>query len=127
MTEEKLLDNSSELETWAYVEIIGHHQVAGRVSERKVGVQVMLQIDIPDKENGFHHTEIYSPSSIFSIKPTTEAWCRSFNMRRVNYPVLPYIPEERNSRMLKIDDHENENTDDHEYNEAGVSMADYGN
>ena len=92
-SENVLIDNSQEtLETWAYIEIMGHNRIAGRVSERKIGVSVILQVDVPkpDKE-GFSHTELYSPSSIFSIKPTTEEWCRKFIKTRVDYPVLPYV------------------------------------
>lgn len=80
------------IETWAYVEIMGHSRVAGRVSERKIGVAVMLQVDVPKPDEGFSHTELYSPASIFSIKPTTEQWCRGFVKSRVSYDVLPYIP-----------------------------------
>lgn len=88
-----LIDKSEEhIETWAYVEIMGHSKVAGRISERKVGINVMLQIDVPKPDEGFSHSVIYSPSSIFSIQPTTEEWCRKWVKARIEYPVLPYIP-----------------------------------
>ena len=87
--------NQETLETWAYIEIMGHSRIAGRVSERKMGTQIMLQVDVPKSDEGFSHTEIFSPSAIFSIKPTTEQWCRKFIKVNVNYAVLPYIPPER--------------------------------
>ncbi len=90
------IDKSQEtLETWAYIEIMGHSRIAGRVSERKMGTQIMLQVDVPLNEKEFSHTELFSPSAIFSIKPTTEDWCRKFVKARINYDVLPYIPRER--------------------------------
>ncbi len=98
---QKLFYNPNEetLETWAYVEIMGHTKIAGRVSERKIGgVAVMLQVDIPNSDEGFSHTQIFSPSSIFSITPTTEEWCRNFVKARVDYPVLPFIP---NNNLLE--------------------------
>ncbi|MBS4034368.1 MAG: hypothetical protein KGZ85_07895 [Ignavibacterium sp.] len=96
MNENILIDKNQEtIETWAYIEIMGHNRIAGRVSERKVGIQVMLQVDVPKPDEGFSHTELFSPSSIFSIKPTTEEWCRKFVGARVNYDVLPYIPATR--------------------------------
>lgn len=96
MNENILIDKDQEtIETWAYVEIMGHTKVAGRVSERKVGINVMLQVDIPNKDNGFSHSVVYSPSAIFSIQPTTEDWCRQFVNARIDYPVLPYIPPTR--------------------------------
>lgn len=104
------VDKTKEtLETWAYIEIMGHSRIAGRVSERKMGTQVMLQVDVPKTDEGFSHPELFSPSAIFSIKPTTEEWCRSFCKARVNYEVLPYIPQ---SRQLHPHDQEQ---DDREY------------
>lgn len=87
--------NEEQIETWAYVEIMGHTKVAGRISERKIGIQIMFQIDVPKPDEGFSHTVIYSPSSIFSIQPTTEEWCRKWIGTRVNYDVLPYTPQMR--------------------------------
>lgn len=93
-SENILIDKNQEtLETWAYVEIMGHSKVAGRVSERKIGVSVMLQVDVPKLNEGFSHSELYSPGSIFSIKPTSEEWCRKYISQRVSYPVLPYIEQ----------------------------------
>lgn len=109
MNENILIDNQETLETWAYIEIMGHNRIAGRVSERKVGIQVMLQVDVPKPDEGFSHTELFSPSSIFSIKPTTEEWCRKFVGARVNYEVLPFIPP---TRQLKEPDFGNQFSED---------------
>lgn len=98
MDEAHVVNSSDEsIDCWAYVEIFGHHQVAGRVSSRKFGTQIMFQIDVPKDGEGFSHSELYSPNSIFSIKPTTEAWCRKFQKARAEYrhDILPYIPESR--------------------------------
>jgi len=99
------IDKDQEtIETWAYIEIMGHTKVAGRVSERKVGVNVMLQVDVPNPGEGFSHSVVYSPNSIFSIQPTTEKWCREFVKARIEYPVLPYIPEGRQLEENYIED-----------------------
>lgn len=90
------IDKSQEvIETWAFVEIMGHNKVAGRVSERKVGVAVMLQVDVPNADEGFSHSQLFSPQAVFSILPTTEEWCRKFSKARVDYSPLPYIPPTR--------------------------------
>lgn len=102
------IDKSQEtLETWAYIEIMGHSRIAGRVSERKMGTQIMLQVDVPKDEKEFSHSELFSPSAIFSIKPTTEEWCRKFVKARVNYDILPFIPRER--QLTLGGDYEEEN------------------
>jgi hypothetical protein len=102
MDELTLDKNQETIETWAFVEIMGHSKIAGRVSERKVGVQVMLQVDVPKADEGLAFTKLYNPSSIFSITPTTEEWCRKFVKARVEYPVLPYIPESRQLQEPKM-------------------------
>lgn len=104
-----LIDKNQEtIETWAYIEIMGHSKIAGRVSERKVGVAAMLQIDVPNPTEGFSHSALYSPQSIFSIQPTTEDWCRKFIAARVNYPVLPFIPTSRQLAQVSPDNDEND-------------------
>lgn len=88
-------ENTEEINCWAYVEIFGHTKLAGRVSTKKLGTNNMLQVDVPKGETEFSHSELFSPSAIFSIKPTTEKWCRDFSKLRVNNEVLPYIPQSR--------------------------------
>jgi hypothetical protein len=92
------LDTESEaLNCWAFVEIYGHHRIAGRLTTRKVGTEVMFQVDVPKPDEGFSRSELYGPKSIFSIKPTTEAWCRKFiaHATEMQHDVLPYIPDSR--------------------------------
>ncbi|MCL5266699.1 MAG: hypothetical protein M1469_01170 [Bacteroidetes bacterium] len=85
------------IDAWAFLEIMGHTTCAGRLTTRKIGTEVMLQIDITKGETGFSHSVLYGPKAIFSISPTTEAWCRKYNMAREKYDrsPLPYIPEGR--------------------------------
>jgi len=112
MNENILIDKDQEtIETWAYIEIMGHNRIAGRVSERKVGIQVMLQVDVPNEKEGFSHTELFSPSAIFSIKPTTEEWCRKFVGARVNYEVLPFIPSARQLQPKNNNEFDDEERD----------------
>lgn len=90
-------DASAEnLEGWAFLEIYGHTQIAGLVTTRKLGVAVLLQVDVPNPVGpGFAYSKLYNPSSIFSIQPTNEAWCRKWaaQAHACDRPVLPYIPE----------------------------------
>jgi hypothetical protein len=95
MEEAKTLDPTTEaIDTWAFVEVFGHQQVAGRLSTRKFGESVMFQIDVPSGEKEMGFSRLFSPSAIFSITPTTEEWCRRYqtSAERNAYPILPYIP-----------------------------------
>lgn len=97
--------NSESIDTWAYVEIFGHDQLAGRLTTKKLGTAVMIQIDVPKDKTEFSHSELFSPSSIFSIKPTTEEWCRSFTERRTNFNrnVIPYLPPSNDKAQERIE------------------------
>src|SRR5205807_925876 len=70
------------------VEIMGHTKVAGRVTTRKVGVNVMFQVDVPKgDEKEFSHSRLFSPAAVFSIIPTTEEWCRRWAKAAKDYRV----------------------------------------
>ena len=115
MNQNILIDKNQEtIETWAYIEIMGHSRIAGRLSTRKLGTEVMFQVDVPKTDEGFSHTELFSTASIFSIKPTTEEWCRKYIAAHVNYKVLPYIPQ---SRQLKEPEEKEFDFDNEEDNE----------
>jgi len=89
-----LADPGAEnIDCWAVVEIFGHTKVAGRVTTRKVGVNVMIQVDVPKNEAEFSHSQLFGPAAIFSINPTTETWCRRW-AKAIAHPPLPYIPAE---------------------------------
>ncbi len=96
--ENQIINSTDEdIQTWAFIEIFGHQKVAGRLTTRKLGTQCMFQVDVPKGETEFSHSELYGPASIFSIKPTTEAWCRKWAKAATAYDhsPLPYIPETR--------------------------------
>lgn len=88
---------SENIESWAFIEIYGHKKVAGRMTSRKIGTEIMFQVDVPKGETELSHSELYGPKAIFSITPTTEAWCRKWAKAalKYNHQPLPYIPEDR--------------------------------
>ncbi len=91
-------DASAEvLESWALVEIFGHEKIAGLVTSRKFGTEIMFQVDVPKADGGFAYSRLLSPKAVFAIQPTNETWCRRWAAAADRYhrSVLPYIPEER--------------------------------
>lgn len=84
------------LDMWAFVEVMGHSKIAGRLTTRKLGVQVMLQVDVlkPDG-SAVAFSKLYSPASIFSITPVTEDWCRRWSQQasRFDFRPVPYMQE----------------------------------
>ena len=85
---------ADHVDGWALVEIFGHDKIAGRISTRKFGTEVMFQVDVPGDGASFQFTRLLNPKSIFAIQPTSEEWCRQFAefCRSQAKPILPYLP-----------------------------------
>lgn len=63
----------SSYEGWAILELMGHRQRVGRVSEEEVYGGKMLRIDIPLADLGGEVvTEFYGCSSVYSLRPISE-------------------------------------------------------
>lgn len=55
------------------VELFGHNQIAGMVSEQTIGGSALIRVDVPavDERPGF--TKFYGVSAIYAMTPTDEA------------------------------------------------------
>ena len=86
------------LDLWAFVEIMGHSKLAGRLTTRKVGVSVLLQVDVlkPDS-SATAFSKLFNPASIFSITPVDQAWCQRWSAQASNFDFkpVPYIEPAR--------------------------------
>lgn len=86
-------------ERWAVVELMGHRQRAGRISEvREFGV-ALLQIETPLPGGGFD-VERYGGSSLFSYRVCTEEQARAAAstyayLRPAALPSAPQLPASR--------------------------------
>ena len=70
-------DPSSELKSWALVELFGHQRIVGFLSQQTFGTGVLFRVDVPDllkegevKRVGF--TRYFGLSAIYSITPVSE-------------------------------------------------------
>lgn len=79
---------------WAIVEVMGHRQVCGMVSEATVAGAQMLRVDVPGKAAGETiATQYYSPSAIYCLTPTTEEAVLHLLVRQPDHmpPSLRYL------------------------------------
>lgn len=83
-----------KFECWGHVEIMGHSQIAGRLSEQSIGGRVMLRVDVPI-EDGRFRTEFVSGSAIFRVTPADEAIVREICKRHEYRPVFAYTLDSR--------------------------------
>lgn len=118
MQNETQLDQQEEINTWALLELFGHTKIAGRVSTRKLGSEVMFQVDVPKGETEFAYSRLFNPKAVFSVNPTTEAWCRKWAdyAATTGHQVLPYIPDSvrQIEDFREHEEHEDEDEDEDE-------------
>lgn len=54
---------------WALVELFGHSQVAGEVSEFVLGGEAFLRVDVPANDGQQAFTKMYGGKAIYAITP----------------------------------------------------------
>jgi hypothetical protein len=66
---------------WAIVELMGHQQCAGRVSEEVIGGAALVRVDVPDgkRDDGLEsfRTSYFGASAIYAIHVVDEAAARA--------------------------------------------------
>lgn len=99
-------------EEWAIVEIMGHRRLAGRIQQVTRFGADMLRIDRPMKDGTFV-TEFYGGSSIYAVRPCTEAIAHgaeeSWNDPR---PIAPLDYRQREAAALPAPHRDAEDDDD---------------
>jgi len=64
-------------ETWAIVELFGHSQIAGLISEEEVAGAMFLRVDVPAVTEGREpFTRYFGNGAIYSITPVAEEIAR---------------------------------------------------
>ena len=76
-------------EEWAIIELMGHRKLAGKVSEYSIGGAAFIRVDIPGSA-----TQLYNPSAVYCITPTTEEIARQVAANHMPEPVQRWeLPE----------------------------------
>lgn len=85
------------IEGWGIVELMGHQRTAGRLSERSIAGQNLLQVDVPIGDTEFRST-FYGGSAIYALHPTDERSARLMARSLGQRPVYAYDIE-RQARL----------------------------
>lgn len=96
-------------EGWAVVELMGHRQRPGQVTEVEMYGGKLLRVDIPI-EGGSSVTEFYGVASIYAVRPVSEEIAR--RMAKSVYGLQPVRPVE-----YRIEDKRGED-------QGGIGMVD---
>ena len=59
---------------WVILELMGHRRLAGFLSEQEIAGKGFLRLEIPGQPGA---TQLYNPTSVYCITPTTEAIARA--------------------------------------------------
>lgn len=92
---------------WAIVELMGHRERPGAVSEVEIAGGKFLRIDIP--ADGGEVTEYYGATSIYSIRPVSEEIARD---RAKRFQARPPRPVEYAAALPAPDDRDHDLDDD---------------
>ena len=101
--EQKQAKNNSFAE-WCIVELFGHQQIAGFVTEATIGGCAFMRVDVPqrpDQGEGVMYTRLFGNGAIYAVNITTEAEARAAVER---FHPKPYVPRVRESAMLNAGD-----------------------
>lgn len=76
------MSETKPFESWAIVEVMGHRQFAGFVSEQAIGGASFVRVDVPEVKAGEDvlpgFTKLLGAGSIYAISPCTEETARAY-------------------------------------------------
>ncbi len=91
---------TEKFESWAILEIFGHTQIAGKVSEASIGGCGFLRVDVPEFYGKPAFTKFYGNGAIYSMTPCSEEAARAALRQITPAPVNIWIPELKQKTKL---------------------------
>ncbi len=86
---------TEKFESWAIIEIFGHTQIAGKVTEATIGGCSFIRIDVPEFNGRPAFTKLYGNGAIYSMTPCSEEVARAALKSIMPAPVNIWMPELR--------------------------------
>jgi hypothetical protein len=106
---------SEKFESWAIIEIFGHTQIAGKVTEASIVGCSFIRVDVPECDGQPAFTKFYGQGAIYSMTPCGEQVARAALAQIRPAPISVYIPSLDKilnpQRRLPMDYGENEGDD----------------
>lgn len=62
---------------WVILELMGHRRLAGYLTEQEIAGRGFLRLDVPSDDGQPSASQLYNPTSVYCITPTTEAVARA--------------------------------------------------
>jgi len=98
------VSEQEKFDSWAVVELFGHQQIAGRVTEASIGGCSFLRVDVPDQpaiaQRNYYgaepalpaYTRYFGNGAIYAMSPCTEEAARHVAARIRVKPPIAYNP-----------------------------------
>lgn len=86
---------TEKFESWAIIEIFGHTQIAGKVSEASIGGCSFIRVDVPECDGKPAFTKFYGNGAIYSMTPCAEEVALLAIKSIRHAPINVYIPAQR--------------------------------
>ena len=94
-------ENQVKFETWALVELFGHNQLAGKVTEQIIAGQSFVRIDVPKTKKVPAFTKYHLPTAVYGLTPVDEDYATRMAERIEAQPVNDYKHNEVISEIIK--------------------------
>jgi len=90
-----------KFETWAIVELFGHNQLAGKVTEQVIAGQSFVRIDVPKTNQCPAFTKYHLPSAVYGLTPVDEDYATRMADRIAAKPINDYKHHEVITEIIK--------------------------
>jgi hypothetical protein len=62
----------TKFEAWAIIDLFGHSQIAGHVTEQVIGGETFIRVDVPAREGTGAFTKLFGKGAIYSMTISDE-------------------------------------------------------
>lgn len=94
-------ETNPKFESWAIVELFGHNQLAGKVTEQVISGQSFIRIDVPATKKTPAFTKYHLPTAIYGLTPVNEDYATRMAERIDAKPINDYKHNEVIAEIIK--------------------------
>jgi hypothetical protein len=97
----KMEEKQIKFESWALVELFGHNQLSGKVTEQVIAGQSFIRIDVPKTKKCPAFTKYHLPSAVYGLTPVEEDYATRMAERINAQPINDYKHAEVIREIIK--------------------------
>jgi hypothetical protein len=94
-------ETTPKFHSWAIVELFGHNQLAGLVTEQTIAGQSFIRIDVPKTSKCPEFTKYHLPTAIYGLTPVDQDYATRMAERIAAKPINDYKHNEVIGEIIK--------------------------